>query len=76
MLILNFCYIKCALALLYAAPVWAPASRSYLNKLQVTQNKFLRVILNVPRDTQIKELHNLAEIKSIDEVISRMLNSI
>jgi len=69
-------YKMCARsALLYAAPVWAPASQTYLNNLQVIQNKFLRVILNVPYDTRIKDLHTLAELESIDEIISRMLDS-
>jgi len=62
-------------ALLYAASVWAPASRSYLNKLQVTQNKFLRVTLNVTRDTRIEDLHKLAKIESIDDIMSRMLKT-
>jgi len=40
------------------------------------QNKFLRVALNVTRDTRIEDLHNLAEIESIDDVISRMIQTV
>jgi len=60
--------------LLYAAPVWAGAPRTYMNKLQVMQNKFLRISLNVPKDTKITELHKMANMESIDEVISKMLS--
>jgi len=49
--------------------------RSYLDKLQVTQNKFLRVVLNVSHDTRIEDLHKLAETESIDDIISRMLKT-
>jgi len=59
---------------MYAAPVWAGASRVHLDQLQRIQNKFLRIVLNAPRDTKIKELHKMAEIKSTDEFIARMLS--
>jgi len=60
--------------LLYAAPVWAGAPRVHLDTLQRMQNKFLRIALNAPRDTKIKELHKTAEIDSIDETIAQMLS--
>jgi len=46
-------------ALLYAAPVWAAAPRSHLDKLQRVQNKFLRIVLNALRDTRIEDLQKL-----------------
>jgi len=60
-------------ALLYAASIWALAPRLYLDKLQITQNKFLRTALNVSRGTRIEDLQKLAEIESIDKIMSRML---
>jgi len=60
--------------LLYAAPVWAGAPRTYLDKLQRTQNKFLRVALNASRDARIVDLYKMAEIESIDEIMARMLS--
>jgi len=59
--------------LLYAAPVWAAAPQTQLNNVQRIQNKFLRIILNAPRDKSTKEIHQMAEIESSDEFISRML---
>jgi len=61
--------------LLYAAPVWAAGPRTLLNKIQRIQNKFLRIILNVPKGTTIVELHKTAEIESVDEFMTRMLAS-
>jgi len=61
--------------LMYAAPVWAAGSRTHLNKIQRIQNKFLRIILNAPPETTITELHQTAEIESIDKIITRMLTS-
>jgi len=69
-------YKMCARStLLYAAPVWAAAPRSHLDKLQRTQNKFLRLALNVPLATNIEDLHKLADIESIDDIMSRMLST-
>jgi len=68
-------YKMCARpALLYAAPVWAAAPRTYLDKLQIVQNKFLCIALNVPYGTRIIDLHTKAEIESIDDIIARMLS--
>jgi len=69
-------YKMCARAtLLYAAPVWAAAPRTHLQKLQVVQNKFLRTVLNVAKNTRIEDLHTIADIESIDEVMSRMITN-
>jgi len=38
------------------------------------QNKFLRIILSAPCDTRIEDLHKMADIESIDEIMSRMLS--
>jgi len=63
-------------ALLYAATVWAAAPRTHLNRLQITQNKFLRIIFNASRYTPVEELHKSAEIETIDEVIARMISNV
>jgi len=60
--------------LLYAVPVWAGTPRTYLDKLQRMQNKFLRITLNAPRNTKIEDLHKMAKIESIDEIMARMLS--
>lgn len=58
------------LASLYAAPVWAAAAE------QVTQNKFLRIILNADPDTWIEALHREAEIQYIDKMIASLLANV
>jgi len=55
-----------------AAPVWTAAARPHLDQLQTVQNKFLRIILNVPYDTYIEDLHKEAKIESTDEFMSQM----
>jgi hypothetical protein len=40
----------------YAAPVCGNAAKTHLSKLQVSQNKALRTIINLPRVTPIKIL--------------------
>jgi hypothetical protein len=44
--------------LTYACPVFANAAKTHLRKLQVKQNKNLRMVLNAPFRTLIRVLHN------------------
>jgi hypothetical protein len=43
--------------LTYASPSWGYAANTYINKLQMFQNKVLRIITKLPRVTPIKTLH-------------------
>jgi len=63
---LNCYCIKYVHAQFFSMRPRAGAPRTYLDKLQRTQNKFLRIALNAPRDTKIEDLHKTAKIKSID----------
>lgn len=58
--------------LTYAAPVLAGAAKSNVKKLQVCQNKYLRIIMNRPRHTRITELHELLRIETIPEFLNRL----
>ncbi|KAL9692513.1 hypothetical protein quinque_016483, partial [Culex quinquefasciatus] len=52
--------------LLYGSPVWQGCAITHRKKLQVIQNKFLRLILNQPWRTRSSDLHRLASIEPVD----------
>lgn len=49
----------------YASPIWRGCAKTHIRKLQVVQNKFLRMILKKPPRTRITELHRLANIEPL-----------
>lgn len=49
----------------HASSIWRGCARTHLQKLQVVQNNFLRMILNRPRRTRTAELHRLANIEPL-----------
>lgn len=55
--------------LLYAAPVWGGCANCHLNKLQITQNKFLKLVFNKPMHYSTKKLHLKAQIDLIRDSI-------
>jgi hypothetical protein len=69
--------------LTYACPVWGKYATSYINKIQIFQNKVLRIITNAPwfirninlhKDLQTQEI--VDHIKTLSENFhSSMLNS-
>lgn len=54
---------------MYASPVWSRISKCHINKLQILQNKILRVILNKKRRFPVADLHQEAEIPLIKDVL-------
>lgn len=60
-------------ALLYAAPVWAAAAKTHIKKLQIVQNKFLRIIYNPPIYTKTADLHQ--QLIYIDMAIAEVLSN-
>jgi hypothetical protein len=58
--------------LTYACPVFANAAKTHLNKLQVLQNKNLRMVLNAPFRTRIKTLHKKTNMPTISEFITKL----
>jgi hypothetical protein len=56
----------------YAAPVWCKISNTAMRRLQVYQNKCLRLITNSERYTRITELHDEAQIPYIQDFINQI----
>lgn len=58
--------------LTYAAPVWRHCARTHKKRLQVSQNKLLKMILNLPQSTETTFVHDTANIDLLDEYINDM----
>lgn len=56
-------------ALTYACPVWSMMCKSNFDKLQVVQNKFLRLVGNYRRWSPIKLIHDELEIEYVSDYI-------
>lgn len=50
----------------YAQPVWGSCAKSHRDRLQRIQNKWLKMILNVPFWTRTTEVHQLAGVGTLD----------
>lgn len=56
--------------LLYAAPIWSCAAKSHIQKMQIIQNKVLRIIDNKGRrDIRVTELHRKYKIETIAQSV-------
>lgn len=53
----------------YAAPVWAHAAKTHIKKLQVVQNKCLKLINELPMDHSTSHLHQLMGYKMMASTI-------
>lgn len=58
--------------LLYACPVWGNTTRSNLKKLQVIQNKMLRLTARKRRATHINLLHSITNSQKIIPTINKL----
>lgn len=59
-------------AIFYAAPVWESCAKTHRNKIQIAQNRTLRMILNLPFSTRISILHTEANIIKIESKITEI----
>jgi hypothetical protein len=50
----------------YACSVWATASSTKINKIQILQNKFLRICIKKPWFTRNRQIHNDTRISLIN----------
>lgn len=55
----------------YAIPVWESCAYTHKRRLQIVQNKILKMILNLPLRTSTIEVHEQAGLDSIEERIRK-----
>jgi hypothetical protein len=60
----------------YASPVWGYTANTYINKLQIFQNKVLRIITKLPRVTPIATLHEQTGMSLIGSHIKRLVREL
>ena len=65
-------YIFLRSVMSYAAPIWANTCKTNYNKLQIVQNKCLRIIGKFPRWTRIDHMHTTLNIPSISTHIYKL----
>jgi hypothetical protein len=56
---------------MYGCPIWANSALTHSKKIQIIQNKILKNILNLPWYFDTGEVHRLANIETIDELIRK-----
>lgn len=57
--------------LTYACPVWCATSKTNINKLQVFQNKLLRIAVNAPWFVRNEQIHMELQTETIAEFVKR-----
>ncbi|CAI6374212.1 unnamed protein product [Macrosiphum euphorbiae] len=60
--------------ILYACPIWGSCANSHLNKIQIYQNKILRIITDAPWFVRNKAIHKDLNIPTINEHINHLSN--
>lgn len=67
---------KCCIlnAILYGIPVWWSTAKCHRNKLQIIQNKFLKIIKKLPRRFSTRRLHLLSDMLYVEEYADNCLN--
>lgn len=61
--------------LLYGAPVWSNCARTHRIKLQRCQNKILKMMFNLPWHHSTLELHNDANVKTLEFLTEKINNN-
>jgi len=56
----------------YGCPAFESMAKTHLQKLQVLQNKFLRIVLNKSRYERIIDLHTEAKVPSIEDYVGKL----
>lgn len=56
----------------YAVPVWSTSASCHIKRLQITQNKLLKLIYNLPWFFSTHRLHELADIEFVADRVNRL----
>lgn len=60
--------------LLYACPAWGQCADTHLRRVQVTQNRFLKMCHSLPRNFPTHTLHDMSDIEPVKVFIARLRN--
>ena len=61
--------------LLYASPVWFESAKTHIKKIQVTQNKYLKMIYAKPKLFSTRRLHLISDIPLVMDLITKIRNN-
>jgi Reverse transcriptase (RNA-dependent DNA polymerase)/Endonuclease-reverse transcriptase len=61
--------------LTYGAPVWSNLSKTNANKLQIVQNKCIKIIYNTPILTNLTKIHKINKIPSIKDYCHKLTSA-
>lgn len=61
--------------LYYAAPVWNDVATCHVKKLQISQNKLLKMIYNLPRHYSTQRLHFICGIEMVNDRILKLTHN-
>lgn len=56
----------------YASPVWMRCALSHKRRLQIFQNKILKIMLNKPRRFPTSLVHSIAAVETVEEHLDRL----
>lgn len=59
----------------YASPAWGNCALTHIRKLQVIQNRCLKMCHNLPYDYPTTDLHELARVEMLEHHINRQMNA-
>lgn len=61
--------------LLYGCQVWGKCARCHVKKLQIQQNKLLKMMLNLPWHHSTSDLHSRANVELISDRIQKLIDT-
>lgn len=59
----------------YAAPIWDMCAKSHKNKLQIIQNRFLKLILGLDRNARTTVVHDMAKVELLETRFQKIKNN-